>query len=589
MRTSRAIVYSEMATIQKRTSHGQTYWYIVESRRVNGKPRPVTLAYLGKAEDLLERLTGEQSFELQSYSHGDVAALLNIALELDVVGLLNTYIPQGKNGRKPKRDGLTVGATFLLAALGRACCPTSKDGWYEWCKTTSLEYCLRRSFQALDSQHFWDQMHVFPVERIPEIEEELVQRLIETYEIQLDTLLFDTSNFFTFIDSGNTRCDIAQRGKNKQKRYDLRQVGLALLVTRKDHFPLFHKTYTGNKNDTTLWREEFSTLIKRLNGVARELCDVTLVFDKGNNSQENFRRLDDTEGLHYVASLVPSYFKQLVEDANRQLAPIKLKEDEEVPVYRTTATVWGTERTCVVLVSEQLREGQIRGIHQALNKKSRALQEFKDQLDNPRRRKPFTPEEVEKHLCAIIQGQYVHDLLQYELIERDNAPSFKYFVDAQAFETLKNTVLGRRILVTNRDAWTTEEIVLAYRAQTKIESAFRNLKNPYHLAMRPQYHWTDQKIAAHFFICIIGYLLTVAAYSRAKKHGNYTRNIDSFMDDLRSVRLAALCPKTKDKRRGKNRLRYQLEKIPPPLHPVLATLNVSNENLRPKTTFSVYG
>lgn len=578
-----------MATIQKRTSHGQTYWYIVESRRVNGKPRPVTLAYLGKAEDLLERLTEEQAFALQSYSHGDVAALLNIALELDIVGLLNTYIPPGKNGRKPQRDGLTVGATFLLAALGRACCPTSKDGWYEWCKTTSLEYCLRRSFQALDSQHFWDQMHVFPVERIPEIEEALVQRLIEHYEIQLDTLVFDTSNFFTFIDSSNMRCDIAQRGKNKQKRYDLRQVGLALLVTRKDHFPLFHKTYRGNKNDTTLWREEFSTLIKRLKGVARELCDVTLVFDKGNNSKENFRCLDDTEGLHYVASLVPSYFKQLLADANRQLAPVQLKADEAVPVYRTTATVWGKERTCVVLVSEQLREGQIRGIHQALNKKSHALQAFKEQLDNPRRRKSFTPEEVEKRLCAILQGQYVHDIMKYELIERGNTQSFQYFIDAQAFETLKNTVLGRRILVTNRADWTTEEIVLAYRAQTKVEYAFRHLKNPSHLAIRPQYHWTDQKIEAHFFLCIIGYLLTIAAYSRAKKHGNYNRNIDSFMDDLRSVRLAAMCPKKKDKRRGKNRLLYQLEKIPPPLHRVLAALNVSNENLRPKTTFSVYG
>ena len=47
-----------MATIQAKTSRGQKYWYIVESRRVSGKPRPIVLAYLGKADKLLERLQG---------------------------------------------------------------------------------------------------------------------------------------------------------------------------------------------------------------------------------------------------------------------------------------------------------------------------------------------------------------------------------------------------------------------------------------------------------------------------------------------------------------------------------------------------
>ena len=60
-----------MATIQPKTSHGHKYWYIVESRRVNGKPRPVVLAYLGKAEDLLHRLAGlNTEARIKSYSGG---------------------------------------------------------------------------------------------------------------------------------------------------------------------------------------------------------------------------------------------------------------------------------------------------------------------------------------------------------------------------------------------------------------------------------------------------------------------------------------------------------------------------------------
>lgn len=175
-----------MATLQKRKSHGQTYWYIVESRRVNGKPRPVTLAYLGKAEDLFLRLTNQKSYILKSYSHGDNAALLNIANELQIVDIINRYLPVNKKtGIKQNRDELTVGASLLLAAIGHACQPTSKMGWYDWCKETSLEYCLKTSFKNLDSQHFWDQMNALPVESIPLIEKDIIKKLISTYKVDL--------------------------------------------------------------------------------------------------------------------------------------------------------------------------------------------------------------------------------------------------------------------------------------------------------------------------------------------------------------------------------------------------------------------
>lgn len=74
-----------MATIQQKNCGGNKYWYIVESRRVNVKPRPVVLAYLGKANDLLKRLHGlTGGLRLKSYTHGAVAALLNIAHKLNI-------------------------------------------------------------------------------------------------------------------------------------------------------------------------------------------------------------------------------------------------------------------------------------------------------------------------------------------------------------------------------------------------------------------------------------------------------------------------------------------------------------------------
>jgi hypothetical protein len=109
-----------MATLQKRKSRGKTYWSIVESRRVNGKPRPVIVAYLGRAEDLLKRLNEGIPQSVKSYSHGFVAMLLQIAEELQVVESINRHLPEEN---KQLRDGFTVGGSLLLAAIGRACKP----------------------------------------------------------------------------------------------------------------------------------------------------------------------------------------------------------------------------------------------------------------------------------------------------------------------------------------------------------------------------------------------------------------------------------------------------------------------------------
>ena len=248
-----------MATIQSKMSRGHKYWYIVESRRVNGKPRPIVLEYLGKAESLLRRLRegiGE-SLKVKSHSHGAVVALLVVARKLDVVAVINRYVHSQRSywPEKPMRNNLTVGATLLLAGIGRVCMPTSKRGWWTWAQTASLEYLLRVGLSKADSQHFWDLMDCLPEDAIEKVELDLLRNLQQHYDLGDDSLFYDTTNFYTFVDTENTRCDIAQRARNKQKRNDLRQVGLALVVTRRDFIPLFHHTYKGNMSDSTVFRQ----------------------------------------------------------------------------------------------------------------------------------------------------------------------------------------------------------------------------------------------------------------------------------------------------------------------------------------------
>jgi transposase len=255
-------------------------------------------------------------------------------------------------------------------------------------------------------------------------------------------------------------------------------------------------------------------------------------------------------------------------------------EGETLAAYRIKREIWGQELTCVVTISTQLKEGQTHGILQHLDKKYKALNEFKQQLENPNGIKKFTQAEIEERLQGIIRGQFIEEILHYKIFVLENKKlSFTYFIDIASFNQLKEEVLGRKIVVTNRHDWSNEEIILAYRGQAKVEYAFRNLKNPYHLAIRPQYHWTDQKIEAHFLMCIIGYLLTIYAYKKVRHC--YHRNISHLMDDLKGIRLACIAM-------GKNKVTYKLEKIAPHMQKLTKALDISDKNIRPKLNFSDY-
>jgi len=550
-----------VATIQSKMSRGHKYWYIVESRRVNGKPRPIVLAYLGKAEDLLRRLQqgiGER-LKVKSHSHGAVAALLVVARKLDVVAVINNYIHSQRHywPDKPLRNNLTAGITLLLAAIGRVCMPTSKRGWWTWAQTSSCEYLLRLSLSKLDSQHFWDLMDCLPAKAIEKIELDLLRNLQRHYSLANDTLFYDTTNFYTFIDTENTRCDIAQRARNKQKRHDLRQVGLALVVTRQDFIPLFHHTYRGNMSDSTVFRQVVGRIKRRMKDLGMDVEKHTLVFDRGCNSKKNVALVARMK-LHYVGALTPSQHMDLVQDAETHFAPTNVG-DRTLLLYRDKRTIWGEERTVVVFISEKLKAGQLRGIYQALKKRKLALGRIQRALANPRAKKRIREQLAEK-IDALLTGQFMKDLLTYELSElRPGRFSLTYRTNKKKLDELEDK-LGFRILMTDRHEWSTEDIVTAFYGQSTVEQAFKNIKNPYHLAVTPEFHWTDQKIKVHYFSCILGYLLASLVWREARIKTNFIGTLDTLLDALSNIRLATLLEMSG--KRGKPKATRQLEEMP---------------------------
>lgn len=157
---------------------------------------------------------------------------------------------------------------------------------------------------------------------------------------------------------------------------------------------------------------------------------------------------------------------------------------------------------------------------------------------------------------------------------------FTFIINKEKLSEIEKK-LGFRILMTDRHDWSTVDVIKTYYGQSMIEHAFKNLKNPYHLALRPQFHWTDQKIKVHFFICVLGYLLATIVWREARTKAQFKGTLDSLLDTLNDVRLATILEDTKT--RGKIKATYKLEEMSEVEESIIKALEVEDaHNNRPK-------
>ena len=501
-----------MASLTKKVVNGRPYYYLRETARVGGRVKVVRTTYVGRAEDLEQRLseTAEPK-SVQSRSFGAVAAALSICTELEVAEAIDRTLGAGRRSG----GGLSVGEMIMLAAVNRACKPRSKRQLGDWHSRTALFRLLPAERRALSSQRFWDAMDVVSDEAIAKAETEIVKRAIERYGIELRPLIYDTTNFQTFIDSANARNTIAQRGHPKGGRRDLRLVGLALCAALDSNVPLCHQTYEGNRNDTSQFPEAIKLIRQRLVDLGlseAEISQLTLVYDKGNNSKTN-QPLADELGLGLVGSLSPAHHPGLLD-----VEPDQFHELEQTPgtlTYRTKMDVYDRQRTIVVSRSESFAQKQRRSFAQTLAKAQRELEELKGIVERGKHR--MDQRALEDRIKDILRRRWLKDVIS---VEHDlDAGRFTYRTHPDQIERTAKREWGKRIIFTDRHDWTDEQIVTAYRAQSKAENAFRQDKDREFVSYSPAFHWTDQKLKVHGFYTTLA-LMIVSLIERHIRHAD---------------------------------------------------------------------
>jgi hypothetical protein len=292
-----------VASIVGKKQGGKTYYYLVESARVGGKPRIVSQRYLGSAEEIAARLSESGPGEPDRTRHlafGDLAAVWSMLERLKVAEIIDEVV-----GSRRTDAQAPVGTYVALAVANRVVDPCSKRGFADWWKKTAGDRLIKIPASALDHRRFWDAMDAISEAHLREIERRIVAHMVEAFDVDLSGLVLDMTNFATYIDTANHRAPIAQRGHAKQKRTDLRLVGLGLVVSTDGGIPLVSHAYSGNKPDVTQFPELVNELVARFGGLGGDPAGLTLVFDAGQNSEDNYELLDGAP-LHFVGSLPPS-------------------------------------------------------------------------------------------------------------------------------------------------------------------------------------------------------------------------------------------------------------------------------------------
>src|SRR3954463_5700628 len=239
-----------MASLLKKTIRGKTYYYARECRRVDGKPKIVWQKYLGRADDIIAALTQSTTPRTAAPEKavipefGAVVAFFDVARRLRLVESIDRHVPAPRGPRGP-----SLGHYLLVAALNRCTDPRSKAQIATWYQRSALRRLLDFRPEQLTSQRFWDQMDRLPPQAIVAIERDLTAHLIREFALDVRQVLFDATNFFTFIDTFNGRCTLAQRGHSKEGRAALRIIGLALLVSTAFHVPLSPQPSPGTRPD----------------------------------------------------------------------------------------------------------------------------------------------------------------------------------------------------------------------------------------------------------------------------------------------------------------------------------------------------
>ena len=549
--------------------------YLVKDARINGKKIHLFQKYLGPESRIKDMEISSifkkhaNKVECETLEFGISAALWQIADDIDLVGMINEVIG------KSTQEGHTLGEYLTIAAINRCAEPCSKSMLGQWFEREWLATKFKVEPKTLNAQTYWNHFQNLDKMKIREIEQKIIQKVVSKYKLGVNTVLYDPTNFFTFSRGGRgwqegNGSELLMFGHSKENRNGNRLVAFWLLCERDSGVPIMHETYAGNRQDAGIFQglaegepEESVPLLvaQRLKSLGVNLQHVTMVFDNGNLSLDGIKAIEKVN-LGFIASRRPSEHKKILlhlpmEEFTETILPATGKK---ILYYKTTQTIYGSKRVVYATFDPAKHKKDVIRFRRKLDaKQAEIIEYFKDRVDfapgETRRgqgEKWRMHSEVEKKVKAMIGRNPFKDVIFAEvigptMIQVDIGGRFDIYVSVnEKAQANHEETLGRGVIFTNRSNWTPEAVIWGYREQYVVEHAFRQMKCPDAIAIRPMYHHADPCIRGHIFSCVLAHLLLslLRLKLRRKKILSTYRKI---LDTLRGIRITKIILSPKGK------------------------------------------
>jgi len=528
-------VYLRHSTVRK---DGKThvYWRLVRSVRRNGKVIQETVAQLGeldaegraKAKALARQITGwgdqRELFEEpdlddarvpvrlkrlrleRGRAFGDVWLGWTLWRALQLDALCDEILETG-------REAVPWAQMASILVIARLCEPSSElhiaEDWY---RRTALEDLLGVSAERINENRLYRALdQLLPHKEA--IEQHLVERLGELFDVSYDLLLYDvTSTYFEGLAVGNP---LAQRGHSRDHRPDCKQVCIALVVTR-EGMPLGYEVFPGNRVDVTTVEEIVEAMEARY-GIANRVW----VMDRGMSSAENVAWLQETK-RHYLIGAPKGELKKW----SREIAEAKDWRTVRGGVEAKLCMGPDGRETFLLVRSADRREKE-RAMH------ARFARRIEERLESLGRRLEHSRKRLDREAIGRQIGRF---------LEKNSRAAGRYAIrvedDATRPSGLRLTWSakpewddwaqhseGAYVLRTNVHDWSEEELWRTYLQLTEAEAAFRIHKTD--LSIRPIWHQKAERVQAHILVCFLAYVLwkTLEQWQQRAGLGNSPRTI----------------------------------------------------------------
>jgi transposase len=523
-------------SVRRKDGKTHVYWRLVRSVRRNGKVVQETVAQLGeldaegraKAKALARQITGRGDqrdlFEApdaddtpvpvrlkrlrleRGRAFGDVWLGWTLWRALQLDALCHEILETG-------RETVSWAQMTSILVIARLCEPSSElhiaEDWY---RRTAMEDLLGVSAERINENRLYRALdRLLPHKQA--IEQHLVKRLGELFDLSYDLLLYDVTS--TYFEGLAERNPLAQRGHSRDHRPDCKQVCIALVVTR-EGMPLGYEVFPGNRVDVTTVEEIVEAMEARY-GIANRVW----VMDRGMSSVENVAWLQETKRRYLIGAP-----KSELKKWSREIAEAKDWRTVRGGVEAKLCTGPDGQETFLLCRSADRREKE-RAMHARFAKRIEArLESLGRRLERSRKR--LDREAIGRQIGRILEKNS-RAAGRYEIHVKDDATRASglrlVWKAKPEWDDWAQHSEGAYVLRTNVHEWSEEELWRTYIQLTEAEAAFRIHKSD--LSIRPIWHQKAERVQAHILVCFLAYVLwkTLEQWQHRAGLGNSPRTI----------------------------------------------------------------